>query len=156
MTTIAELLDAGAATLSDAGVSDARKDSFTLIALALGRDRAFLYSYPEYRLLPNELAKAQEFFKRRAGREPLQYIRGTQEFYGLDFEVSPDVLIPRPETEMLVERAIEILRATGSPRFIDIGTGSGCISVSILANVTSASAVSSSTSGRSRETKPIA
>ena len=83
----------------------------------------------------------QNFLARRAAHEPLQYIRGQQEFFGLDFVVTPDVLIPRPETELIVEAAIEILKIKENPRFCEIGTGSGCISVSILHEVENATAV---------------
>ena len=71
----------------------------------------------------------------------LQYIRGTQEFFGLDFIVTSDVLIPRPETELLVEAAIEILKIKENPRFCEIGTGSGCISISILHEIKNATAI---------------
>lgn len=138
MPKISEMIDAGAVMLSESGVPDARRDASTLLALALGRDRTFLYAYPEHQVEASQVARAEEYLRRRAGREPLQYIRGTQEFYGLEFEVTRDVLIPRPETELLVERAIEILREIKSPRFLDVGTGSGCIPVSILNNVPAA------------------
>lgn len=141
MTTLSEILLEGERRLKAASVVDARRDARTLTALALGRDRSFAYAHPEYVLSDDERARIEEFFRRREGREPLQHIRGTQEFYGLDFEVTPDVLIPRPETELLVERAIERLRDVEMPRFLDIGVGSGCISVSILHNLPSAAGV---------------
>jgi release factor glutamine methyltransferase len=78
---------------------------------------------------------------RRLTREPLQYILGRQEYYGLEFEVTSDVLIPRPETEILVERAIEFLGPLRDPAFCEIGVGSGCISISVLHNVRAAKAV---------------
>ncbi len=81
------------------------------------------------------------FVARRADREPYHYITGTREFYGLDFEVSPDVLIPRPETEILAEQAIGLLRGLDSPRFLEIGSGSGCISVSILVDLPNATGI---------------
>ena len=71
---------------------------------------------------------------RRADRVPVAYLTGTREFYGLDFEVTADVLIPRPETEIAVEAALEALAAPGSSgRAVDVGTGSGCIAVAIAA-----------------------
>src|SRR4029079_19098629 len=73
--------------------------------------------------------------------EPLQYITGVQEFYGLEFDVAPDVLIPRPETEMVVEAAIDELAAVKNPRFCEVGVGSGCIAESILHNVIAARAI---------------
>ncbi|NJM52640.1 MAG: peptide chain release factor N(5)-glutamine methyltransferase [Blastocatellia bacterium] len=83
----------------------------------------------------------QQIIARRANREPFQHITGKQEFYGLDFEVNSDVLIPRPETELIVENAIEILQKIEKPRFCEVGTGSGCISISILHNVSKATAI---------------
>ena len=82
-----------------------------------------------------------DFLRRRANREPLQYIRGYQEFYGLNFIVTPDVLIPRPETELIVENAVDILKAAENPSFCEVGVGSGCISVALLHEVKTASAI---------------
>jgi release factor glutamine methyltransferase len=89
--------------------------------------------------------------RQRAKREPFQYITGRQEFYGLEFEVRPGVLIPRPETEFLVEAAIEVLSPIDNPRFYEIGVGSGCISVSILHAVQGARAVAVDTSDAALE-----
>jgi release factor glutamine methyltransferase len=126
--------------LAAAGVPEPSRDARTLLKNALGRESAFLYAHPEYVLRLDEQEKFTDGVERRAGREPLQYITGVQEFMGLEFEVSRDVLIPRPETQMLVERAIDVLPENDG-RFCEIGTGSGCISVSILAAVHSASAL---------------
>jgi release factor glutamine methyltransferase len=81
-----------------------------------------------------------EWIRRRAEREPSAYIVGTREFWGLDFRVSPDVLIPRPESEFIVEEALAILKERGlaSPRLADIGTGSGCLAISLLHELPSA------------------
>ena len=76
-----------------------------------------------------------------ASREPYQYITGIQEFYGLEFEVTPDVLIPRPETEMVVEQALKLMTGNTTSSFCEVGVGSGCISVSILHELSSATAV---------------
>jgi release factor glutamine methyltransferase len=127
--------------MADAGIPDPRREAVTLTATALGRHRTFLYAHPEYEPTTDELGRIEEFLLRRADREPLQYIRGSQEFYGLDFEVTLDVLIPRPETEMLVERAINYLNGISKPRFMDIGTGTGCIAISILKHVPEARAL---------------
>jgi release factor glutamine methyltransferase len=141
MPTIADILIGGEQCLANAGIPDPRREAVTLTATALGRHRTFLYAYPEYEPTTDELARIEEFLLRRADREPLQYIRGSQEFYGLDFEVTLDVLIPRPETEMLVERAINYLNGISKPRFMDIGTGTGCIAISILKHVPEARAL---------------
>jgi release factor glutamine methyltransferase len=141
MPTIADILIGGEQCLADAGIPDPRREAVTLAATALGRHRTFLYAHPEYEPTTDELGRIEEFLLRRADREPLQYIRGSQEFYGLDFEVTLDVLIPRPETEMLVERAINYLNGISKPRFMDIGTGTGCIAISILKHVPEARAL---------------
>ena len=141
MRTIAEIIKSGEELLSEACIPDARRDASTLVGLAIGQDRSFIFSHPEYEPTAEESERIDQFLHRRAGREPLQYIRGTQEFYGLEFEVTPDVLIPRPETEMIVERAIGFLNGLGEPRFLDIGTGTGCITISILKNLPNAAGV---------------
>ena len=135
MPTIAEILNEGTHLLSYAGVPDPRREAATLTAIGLGRDRTFLYAHPEYKPTADEIARIGEFLHRRADREPMQYIRGTQEFYGLDFEVTPDVLIPRPETEMLVDLGVEFIKNFDRASFLDIGTGTGCIPISILKHV---------------------
>lgn len=127
--------------LRAAGIADPRREASSLLAHALGRDRTFLIAHPEYEPADEERSRFESVLARRAAREPLQYIIQRQEFYGLDFEVGPDVLIPRPETELIVGGAIEHLRDLPDPVFCEIGTGSGCITVATLANVPSARAV---------------
>ncbi len=122
------------------GVNEPRLQAASLLAFALGRDRTFLIAHPEFEPASDEALRFSGLLSRRANREPYQYIVGCQEFYGLDFEVTSDVLIPRPETEILVENAIARLCKIESPRFCEIGVGSGCILVSVLKNVESASA----------------
>lgn len=138
---IADALRSASQRLDTAGVADPRREAASLLALALDRPNTFLIAHPEYELTVDELSKFEAFTARREKREPFQYIAGKQEFYGLDFEVTPAVLIPRPETEILVEEAIKELAKLETPRFCEIGVGSGCISVSILANVPTATAV---------------
>lgn len=141
MATIAENLSEAAEMLEASGVEEARRQAVLLMSFAIGRDRTFLIAHPEYRLTGEEESRFSAAVERRAAREPLQYITGRQEFYGLEFEVSPGVLIPRPETEMIVEAAVEFLSPKREPRFCEVGIGSGCIAVSILRNVPAASAV---------------
>lgn len=140
MPTISDHLKNGFETLSRAGIGDPQREASSLLELALGRNKVFLIAHPEYEPTTGEEERYNTMLERRAAREPFQYIAGKQEFYGLDFIVTPDVLIPRPETEMLVERAIGVLKSA-SPRFFEIGVGSGCISVSILKNVPASTAV---------------
>src|SRR5688500_3258611 len=109
MSSVAESLKRGESLLAEGGVADPRREAVSLLAAATGRDRTFLYAHPEFNLSVEEDRIFNSFLKRRSRREPFQYISGVQEFFGLDFEVTPDVLIPRPETELIVERAIEII-----------------------------------------------
>ncbi|MEO8041343.1 MAG: peptide chain release factor N(5)-glutamine methyltransferase [Acidobacteriota bacterium] len=132
MPSIAESLTEAESLLAAAGVAEPRREAISLSILATKKDRTFLYAYPEHILSDEEVKILDVLLRRRAGREPLQYISGVQEFFGLEFDVTPDVLIPRPETEMIVDRALEILRASDGGNFCDVGTGSGCIVVSIL------------------------
>lgn len=148
MPTISDHLKNGFELLSKAGIADPQREASSLLELALGRDKVFLIAHPEYEPTTGEAKIYNAILERRAAREPFQYIAGKQEFYGLDFIVTPDVLIPRPETEMLVERAIPILRESASRRFLEIGAGSGCISVAILKNVENATALAGDISDR--------
>ena len=138
MENIASLLRTGEAELAAAEIPEARREAALLLAAAIGCEGTFLIAHPEYVPEAGSRARYQDFTARRAAREPFHYIVGRKEFFGLEFLVSPSVLIPRPETEMLVERGIESLRDAREPRFCEVGVGSGCISVSILVNVTDA------------------
>lgn len=139
--------------LHNHGIPEPGREAPLLVALAIGKDRTFLIAHPEYELTSSEKTRLDDFAARRADREPFQYISGRQEFFGLEFDVSPDVLIPRPETEILVEKAIEILSQQASPPvFCEVGIGSGCIAVAILRNVESASAIGLDVSEKALET----
>lgn len=141
MRNIFEILKESTEILTQSGVAEPRREAHSLLAFALQKDKTFLIAHPEYELTESETNYFQNILTRRANREPFQYITGVQEFYGLDFEVTKDVLIPRPETEMIVENALEILQNLESSRFCEVGTGSGCISVSILHNLSNATAI---------------
>jgi release factor glutamine methyltransferase len=108
-----------------------------------GRDRTFLITHAENPLALTDVRALRDLVLRRARGEPLQYITGQQDFYGRTFEVTPAVLIPRPETELLVEKALELLNETSepAPRICDVGTGSGCIPISILCEHAGARAI---------------
>jgi release factor glutamine methyltransferase len=138
---IADALGQTASLLDDSDVANARMDAAMLVSFATGYDKSFQIAHPEVELTNSQVQLLNETARRRAAREPLQYILGHQEFYGIDFEVTPDVLIPRPETEVLVGQAIDILKNIENPRFCDIGTGSGCIAISILHNISHSFAV---------------
>ncbi|NTW98884.1 MAG: peptide chain release factor N(5)-glutamine methyltransferase [Geobacteraceae bacterium] len=111
------------------GVANARLEAEWLLCAATGLDRVGLYLQYDKPLNENELAAYRALVARRARREPLQHILGTQDFCGLDYEVTPDVLIPRYDTELLVSEAVK--RKPDARSVLDIGTGSGCIAVSL-------------------------
>lgn len=111
------------------GVENARLEAEWLLCAATGLDRIGLYLQYDKPLNDVELAAYRSLVSRRAKREPLQHILGTQEFSGHDYEVTPDVLIPRHDTEVLVTEAV--LRQPGARTVLDVGTGSGCIAVTL-------------------------
>jgi len=145
---IIEHLNNAAKILRSSGIEQSRREAASLLAFALEKDKTFLIAHPEYELSNVEERRFRGFLKRRACREPFQYLTGKQEFYGLDFLVTPDVLIPRPETELIVETAIEILCGETRAQFCEVGVGSGCISVSILHEIKSANAIGFDISSR--------
>lgn len=122
--------------LENHGVESPRLDAELLLAHVLSVNRAALFAWPERRLTLKELTGYRDLVARRAAREPLAYILGYREFFGLDFEVGPDVLIPRPETELLVEQALRLARVRPSPVWIaDVGAGSGAIAVALAVHL---------------------
>lgn len=127
--TILKVLDWTKGYLAGKGVENARLEAEWLLSEALGLDRVGLYVNFEKPLLPDELAVFRGMVARRAKREPLQYILGSQEFMGLEFRVTPAVLIPRHDTETLVQEAVN--RAGDAKQVLDIGAGSGCIAVAL-------------------------
>jgi release factor glutamine methyltransferase len=110
-------------------VPEARRDAEVLLGHVLGRDRAWLVAhYPD--AVDDRIVHTYDtIVDRRAAREPVQYIVGTQEFWGLTFTITPSVLIPRPETELVVEAALAALQGSVMPVIVDLCTGSGCIAV---------------------------
>ena len=138
-------LSEAARTLA-ANISEPRLDAGLLMSHVIGRDRAFLIAHPEATIAEHQLKEFEEFIARRAQGEPLQYITGHQEFFKLDFEVTPDVLIPRPETELIVEAVLELVDPSAEFAFADLGTGSGCLAVSILYECREARAIGIDTS----------
>ena len=133
--TIARLLSWTTEYFTKKTINSARLDAELLLADLLGYDRIYLYVNFDRPMSADELATYKELIKRRGAHEPLAYILGRREFYKLLFIVTPAVLIPRPETEILVTAAIEHAKLTGATRALDLGTGSGAIAVSLLANL---------------------
>lgn len=108
-----------------------RRDAELILAHVLGCDPTALLTHPERLLSSQQAEHFETLLKRRLASEPVQYLTGEQEFFGLLFEVSPDILIPRPETEHLVEAVLERFDRGENPRIVDVGTGSGAIAVAI-------------------------
>lgn len=127
--------------MRSSGITEPRREAGSLLGFVLQKDRSFLIAHPEYRLSEAEQESFENVVFRRSRREPFQYITSRQEFFGLDFDVMPGVLIPRPETEILVASSIAIISDSNTKRLCEIGVGSGCISVSILHQVAGATAV---------------
>src|SRR6266704_5178225 len=135
MTTIRQTLEQGILTLTKAGQVNARLDAQVLLSHTLHVERSALYTYPELLVTPEQEQQFLTLIERRSHGEPVAYLTGNKEFYGLDFLVDKRVLIPRPETELLVEAALNACRkmfgAGRTPIVADIGTGSGAIPVSL-------------------------
>ena len=142
--TVRALLGDAIAHLGRAGLPTARQDAEWLLATQLGVERFSLYLEPERTLPPDAVERLHALLERRAGHEPLQHLLGFEDFRGLRLRVTPDVLIPRPETEGLVEWALELLDAmsadwgraaaiSGPPLMADIGAGSGAIACALAA-----------------------
>ncbi|HYM14373.1 MAG TPA: peptide chain release factor N(5)-glutamine methyltransferase [Dehalococcoidia bacterium] len=137
--TIAGALRHAAARLSQAGIDDARLEAEVLLAHALGVDRRSVLASLREALSSHACARFDLRLARRLSREPLAYIVGRREFFGIDIICAPGALIPRPETELLVELVLrELHRRGGALRIADVGTGSGAIAVAVALNVPAA------------------
>jgi release factor glutamine methyltransferase len=125
------------------GMATPRLDAEVLLAETLGTDRVGLYTHFDQPLQPDELTRFKDLIRRRLRREPVAYILGKREFWSLSFRVTPDVLIPRPETEALVAEALKILTSAEgrSFRILEIGTGSGAISIALAVELPAAKVV---------------
>ncbi len=133
---IKEALAQAAAQLHNEGIESPQLDAELLLAHVLAANRAALWTWPDRRLTPKELTRYRELVARRAEREPLAYIVGHREFFGLEFAVNRAVLIPRPETELLVEHGLRLARRFTTPLCIaDVGAGSGAIAVALAVHL---------------------
>lgn len=138
---IAESLREASQVLREAGVQEARRDAGSLLSSIIGKDRTFLISHAKDPVDDGDLVRFREAVARRASGEPLQYVTGVQDFFGREFRVTRDVLIPRPETELLVEAALKVIASNSTPLICDVGTGSGCIAVTLLCERNDACAI---------------
>ncbi len=131
--TVKEAIQSAATYLAKRRLRSPRQDAELLVASVLQRDRTFLYTYPEHQLSKAQKHLFQQWLIKRGEHYPLQYLRGKQEFYGREFLVRPGVFIPRPETELVLEAALALLRESPEEqlRAADVGTGSGCIGITL-------------------------
>lgn len=135
-------------------IEDARLEAEVLLMHFLGIDRAGLYARLENELLPGGGEALEKLVERRIAREPLAYIIGHREFYGRDFNVAPGVLIPRPETELLVEETLEFAMhrfPDKYPVIAEVGTGSGCVAISVALEIPGAAVYATDISPRALE-----
>ena len=127
-----EALAGAISQLRNQGIESPRLDAELLLAHVLGVNRAAVLTWPERRLTPKQLTHFRAMTARRASREPLAYVLGQREFFGLEFAVNPAVLIPRPETELMVEHTLRLAGRFAKPLYIaDVGAGSGAIAVTL-------------------------
>jgi release factor glutamine methyltransferase len=126
-----ESLQSAVARLTDEHVPSPRLNAETLLMFTLNCDRAHLFAHPERELTAEEQSRYDEALTQRAKGVPAQYITGHQEFWGLDLIVSPAVLIPRPETEHLIETVLPLAKPMKAPKIADVGTGSGAIALAL-------------------------
>lgn len=138
---IESAIEEGAESLRKGAVNEARREAGSLLAHVLDRDRGFVIAHASDSLADAQYHDFHRLISRRRRGEPLQYITGHRDFFKLGFEVSPDVLIPRPETELIVEAVLELCKDDPAPFIADIGTGSGCIAISVLHELPAAVAV---------------
>lgn len=133
MPTISDAINEGAARLREAGVVHDRLDASLLLGHVIGLDRTRLLTRSDEQVDETCYREYLARLEQRAAGQPLQYLIGSQEFYGLHFIVTPDVLIPRPETEFLIDRVIKAVKELNleTPLIADIGTGSGCIAITL-------------------------
>ena len=130
--TYCEAVAAGEKILNNVGISDSRIDSWLLLEMACRIDRNFYYMHMDEEMTSEQMEEFKSLLKKRGEHIPLQYITGEQEFMGLTFHVNSHVLIPRQDTETLVEEALKLVKP--GMKIMDMCTGSGCILISILKN----------------------
>lgn len=150
--TIKDVLEWTTAYFRKKGIKSPRLDAEVLLAKALDADRLRLYLDFDRPLSEEERARFRNLVRRRVGREPVAYIVGKREFWSLSFRTVPGVLVPRPETEVLVEVVLDEIRRAQHPRVLELGTGSGAVAVSILHENPDACVVATDISGLALQT----
>jgi release factor glutamine methyltransferase len=128
---ISALLNKTEQLLSSTSIRSPRLDAEILLSHTLGVERSWLHAHGETELKIGVVANIQELVNRRLNREPIAYIIGKKEFYGRSFIVTPKVLIPRPETEDLIELSLECFEKGPDEKIVDVGSGSGCIGITL-------------------------
>lgn len=142
--TVKDVLDKTVQFFKDKKIETARLDAELLLCSALGyKNRVDIYLKFEEPLKEPELVKCRDFVRRRSQGEPVAYILGEKYFYGFAFKVTPSVLIPRPESELLIEQALLWIQKKGleAPKILDLGTGSGCLGLTLAAKIPQAQVV---------------
>ena len=146
--TAREMLELARAFLAKKGVDSSRREAELVVAHALGLDRLGLFLALDRPLAKDEVVRGRELLTRRGKREPTAYLTGQREFYGRVFQVGPGVLVPRPETELLVDRARALASGRADLAVLDLGTGSGCLAVTLALELTRARVTASDLSAR--------
>jgi len=121
-------------------------DAELLVAHVLEQDRGWLVAHPDHALTPTQLLRVNDLLGKRQSGIPLAYLTGVKEFYGRPFIVTPDVLIPRPDSESIIETAIKVLKKNLQPKILEIGTGSGCLAITLAAELPAATVVATDVS----------
>lgn len=133
---IKKLLSSSINELANSGIPTPDLDVRILLEAAIKRDNAFVFSHPDFLITNAQYSRFRRYIRRRKTGEPIAYILGYKEFFGLEFKVNKNALIPRPETEYLVEKGADFIKSRKECNVLDMGTGSGCIIISLasLAN----------------------